>query len=255
MLPRYSTEEIYKRITPLAQYLQKTTGLQITPTLTTTFDQYGKHLANGTIDIGYENPYVYVLASKQHEAIAMAVKGKDGDKFRGIIITASNSPLHSLADLKGKKISIVSYTSAGGYLSQKLSLLENNIDVTRDSTVEEAPENKQENVVFAVFTGDADAGFIRESALHKVDQFVPAGAIHVLAPTAWLPNWALSVSRNMPLVDKEKIVKAIQELAPGSPVLRALKISALRPAHDSDYDVVRKAAGLVEPLNSPPPGK
>lgn len=251
MLPRYSTEEIYSRITPLAEYLHKTTGLEITPTLTTTFEQYEKQLANGTIDIGYENPYIYVLSSKTHEAIAMAVKGKDGDKFRGIIITASNSPVRTLADLKGKKISIVSYSSAGGYLSQKLTLLEENIDVTRDCTVEEAPENKQENVVFAVFTGDADVGFIRESALHKVDQFVPPGTIRVLESTAWLPNWALSVSRDMPIGDKEKIMKAIEKLAPGSPVLKALKVTALRPAQDSDYDVVRKAAGLDETVSVP----
>jgi phosphonate transport system substrate-binding protein len=178
----------------------------------------------------------------------MAVKGKDGDRFRGIIITAANSPLHNISDLKGKKISIVSYSSAGGYLSQKLSLLEKNIDVVRDCTVEEAPENKQENVVFAVFTGDADAGFIRESALHKVDQFVPTGAIRVLDSTAWLPNWALSLSRDMPLSDKEKIIKAIKAIPQESPVLRALKITALRPTRDSDYDVVRKAAGLDVPI-------
>jgi hypothetical protein len=55
----------------------------------------------------------------------------------------------------------------------------------------------------------------------------------------------------MPFADREKIVKAIQEIAPGSPVLRTLKISALQPAQDSDYDVVRKAAGLAEPVVEP----
>ncbi|HHL34929.1 MAG TPA: hypothetical protein ENJ30_11245, partial [Desulfobulbaceae bacterium] len=34
MLPRYSTEEIYKRITPLADYLKTKTGLNISPTMT-----------------------------------------------------------------------------------------------------------------------------------------------------------------------------------------------------------------------------
>ncbi|HHB76468.1 MAG TPA: phosphate/phosphite/phosphonate ABC transporter substrate-binding protein, partial [Desulfobulbus sp.] len=183
MLPRYSTEEIYKRITPLVDYLKTKTGLNISPTMTTTFDQYTKALIRGKVAIGFENPYIYVLASRSHEAVAMAVKGKNGDKFRGIIITAAGSPLHSLMDLKGKKIAIVSTTSAGGYLSQKLSLLEKGIDVTKDCQIEEAPENKQENVVFSVFTGDVDAGFIRESALHKADQFVPAGSIRVLAYT------------------------------------------------------------------------
>ncbi len=245
MLPRYSTEEIYNRITPLTEYLKKKTGLDVSPTLTTTFDQYTKQLQNGRISIGFENPYIYVLASNNHEAIAMAVKGADGDKFRGIIITKNDSPIRSLSDLKGKRISIVGYSSAGGYLSQRLTLLDENIDVRTDCQVEEAPENKQENVVFAVFTGDADAGFIRESALARMEQFVPMGVIRVLARTAWLPNWALSVRRSMAKEDKDKIIKAIRALPKDSPALKALHIKAFRPAADSDYDPVRSAAGIV----------
>ncbi len=252
MLPRYSTEEIYKRITPLADYLKKKTGLDIRPTMTSTFDWYTKALIGGKVAIGFENPYIYVLASKAHEAVAMAIKGKNGDKFRGIIVTRKDSPLHSLIDLRGKKISIVSYTSAGGYLSQKLSLLDKGIDITKECQLEEAPENKQENVVFSVYTGDVDAGFIRESALHKADQFVPSGSIRVLAYTAWLPNWALSVKRSMAAADKKKIARAIQEIPENSPILRALRIKKFRPAKDSDYDVIRRAAGL--PLSSSSPG-
>jgi phosphonate transport system substrate-binding protein len=245
MLPRYSTEEIYNRITPLAEYLKKETGLDVSPTLTSTFDQYTKQLQSGRISIGFENPYIYVLASKNHEAIAMAVKGTDGDKFRGIIITKNDSPIRSLSDLKGKRISIVGYSSAGGYLSQRLTLLGANIDVRNDCQVEEAPENKQENVVFSVFTGDADAGFIRESALARMEQYVPMGVIRVLARTAWLPNWALSVRRSMTNEDKDKIIKAIRALPKDSPVLKALHIKAFRPASDSDYDPVRRAAGIA----------
>ena len=245
MLPRYSTEEIYKRITPLVDYLKDSTGLAISPVLTSTFDQYTKQLQSGRIAIGFENPYIYVKASKSHEAIAMAVKGANGDKFRGIIITKTDSSIHSLADLKGKRIAIVGYSSAGGYLSQRLTLLAANIDVNKDCQIEEAPENKQENVVFAVFTGDADAGFIRESALARMEKYVPIGTIRVLARTAWLPNWALSVARSMSREDKERIVQAIQAISKDSPVLQALHIKALRPANDRDYDPVRKAAGIM----------
>jgi len=244
MLPRYSTEEINNRITPLAEYLSSKTGLTITPLLTASFEQYAKGLTSGSIDIGYENPYIYVLASARHKAVAMAVKGRDEDKFRGIIITRKGSSLKKIEDLKGKKISIVGLTSAGGYLSQRLTLLENGIDVANDCVVEEAPENKQENVVFSVFTGDVDAGFIRESALNKDDAFVPPGSIKVMKRTAWLPNWALSVNRKMPKEDQKKIMKALQELEEGNPVLSALKIDAFRNAQDEEYNPVRKAAGL-----------
>lgn len=244
MLPRYSTEEIHKRVSALAKYLSESTGLEIKPVLTSTFAEYQKQLANGAIDIGLQNPYIYVLAAAEHEVIAMVVKGRDGDKFRGIIVVPTGSDLNVITDLKGKTISIVSYTSAGGYLSQRLSLMEQNIDVTRDCKIEVAPENKQENVMFAVFTGDVDAGFIRESALGQVKGMIPEGAIQVMTGTAWLPNWALSVNRSMADVDKKKITEAIKNLPTNSPVFTTLKIKALRMAKDSEYDPVRKAAGI-----------
>jgi len=245
MLPRYSIDEINARIVPLAEYLSNKTGLKIVPTLTSTFDQYTKQLSSGTIDIGFENPYIYVLASKAHEVVAMAIKGTDRDKFRGFIITSSNSPLRTLEELRGKKISIVGYASAGGYLSQKLTMLEHGIDIEKECTLEEAPENKQENVIFSVYTGDVDAGFVRESALHKASAFVPASALTVMEGTAWLPNWALSVSKDMPQEDKAKITQAIVALQDGTPALEALKIKEFRVAHDSEYDIVRRAAGLL----------
>ncbi len=247
MVPRYSTEEINKRIIPLARYLSKETGLEITPTLTSTFNQYSQQLTSGAINIGFENPYIYALAAEAHEVVAMAVKGSNGDKFRGIIITRSGSKIATLSDLKGKKISIVGYTSAGGYLSQKLTLLENDIDVKKDCIIEEAPENKQENVIFAVYAGDVDAGFIRESAFTKVREFVPTGAIRVVNRTAWLPNWALSVGRDLPTEDRDDIIKAIRKLEANHPVMKALKLTGLREAEDSEYDPVRKAAGIERP--------
>ncbi len=244
MLPRLSAEEINKRITPLAQYLTGKTGLTITPVVTASFAQYQKKMQSGAIHVGYSNPYIYTLVSDTHEVIAMADKGEGGTRFRGIIITRSDSPLKVLDDLKGKKVSFVGKTSAGGFLSQKLTLMEKGIDVKEDLYLEEAVENKHENVIFAVFTGDVDAGFIRESAFDKADNFIPASSLRILDRTAWLPNWALSVNRSLSENEKKEITKSILDLTPDSPVLKALGINRFVPASDQDYNSVRKAAGI-----------
>jgi len=242
MLPRYSSEEILKRISPLAKFLSS--DVQVEPYLTNNFDQYLKKLKGGTIEIGYQNPYIYALASEAHEVIAMAVKGKSGDKFRGIIIVRSGSAINSIRGLVGKKVSYVGPTSAGGYLSQKLTLMRAGIDVEKDLELIEAVENKQENVIFAVYSGDVDAGFIRESALGRVQKFVPASAISVIKRTEWLPNWALSVKRDLPEVIKKTVKDNLALLTGSHPVLKALKVQKLRPADDAEYDPVRQAAGL-----------
>jgi len=239
ILPRYFPEKLTAMMTPLAAYLSKETGAQVTPVLTDNFADYEAQLLKGKITIGYENPLVYVNVSPRHEVLATAVKGKGGDKFRGIIITRPDSGITKIAALKGKNIMIVGKTSAGGYLSQKLTLRKAGIDVERDCRLSEAADNRQENVIISVSIGDVDAGFIRESALHKADQFIIPGSITSIKETAWLPNWAFSVSRNMPQQVKDAIQAAILKLPRDSRVLQAMGLTSFVTAADSDYNVMR----------------
>jgi phosphonate transport system substrate-binding protein len=241
MLPRYFPEHLTKMMSPLAEHLATQTGEKIEAILTDDFSDYEKQVNNGKIAIGYQNPLVYVNVAKNHEVLAMAIKDKDGDKFRGIIITRPDSDIKSLADLKGKLIMIVGETSAGGYLSQKLSLSDAGIDIS-DMTIDVAADNRQENVIISVSVGDVDAGFIRESAFHVADKYIMPNSIKTIAETAWLPNWALSINRNMDTSLKQKVSQAVLGLQENDPVLQALGLRGFRKADDSEYDVMRKLA-------------
>ena len=246
MLPRYFPKRLTRMITPLAQYLAKETGYTIKPVLTDNFDQYEEHIRQGKIQIGYENPLIYSRVASVHRVIAMALKGQGGDKFRGIVITRPDSGIRGLADLRGHRIMIVSKTSAGGYLSQKLTLAEEGIQVDTDCDLHVAADNRQENVILSVSLGDADAGFIRESALHKADKYIRPGSIEVIGTTAWLPNWALSVNRTMDPGLRQAIQQALLKLVTGDPVLKAMGLSGFRAASDEDYAIMRK---LVAPAS------
>jgi len=239
MLPRYFPKKIQSMIDPLAEYLSGEIGVRVTPILTKDFSEYENRLKSGEIEIGYENPLVYTKVSASHEVLAMAVKGAGGDRFRGIIIARPDSEIQTFSDLKHKTIMIVGMTSAGGFLSQKLTLAENGIAVESDCDLEVASDNKQENVIISVSIGDVDAGFIRESALHIADQYIQPGSVKEVAPCAWLPNWALSVNRSMPLAQKEAIKAAMIGLDENSPVLKAMDVTGFKPATDSQYNVIR----------------
>lgn len=240
MLPRYFPEKLTKMITPLAAYLSSETGVSFEPILTDNFAGYEAEVLKGNIAIGYENPLVYVNVSGSHEVIATAVKGEGGDKFRGIVISRPDSGISKISALKGKKVMIVSKSSAGGFLSQKLSLKEVGLDVERDCELSVAADNRQENVIISVSIGDVDAGFIRESALHKADEFIMPGSVKNIAETAWLPNWALSVDRHLQQNEKDAIQKALLKLDGDSRVLKAMELKAFVAASDSDYDILRR---------------
>ncbi len=239
MLPRYVPDEIRAMINPLAEYLSKETGLNIKTVLTDNFNDYEKAIKNNDIQIGYQNPLVYVNVDSTHEVVGMAVKGKSGEKFRGVVITRSDSPISDLSQLVHKKVMIIGKTSAGGYLSQKITAAEFGIDVDKDTEVLVAADNKQENVLISVSIGDVDVGFIRESALQIADKYIVPNSIKVLSRTAWLPNWALSLSKAMPDEHKEMIKSSLLKLNTDSDVLKAMNITKFIAADDSQYDVMR----------------
>jgi phosphonate transport system substrate-binding protein len=239
MQPRFSPEKQTAMLTPLATRLSEETGNDIKVSLTENRAHYTAELLQGNIVIGYESPLAYVNVSNMHEVVASAVQGKNGAVLRGIIISRPETEISKVDDLKGKKIMIVSRNSAGGFLSQKLSLKENGIDVEWDCRLSVAADKRVENVIISVSIGDVDAGFISEADLHKADQYIAPGSVITVTKTAPLPNWAVSVSRHMPQGQKNDIKEALLRLTEDAPSLKALGITAFKAAVDADYDIIR----------------
>ena len=137
---------------------------------------------------------------------------------------------------------IVSRNSAGGFFSQKQTLKEKGIDVEWACQLIEAAQNREENVVISVSIGDVDAGFVSESALKKADRYINPSSVRVIAKTALLPNWAISVNRSMPSGQKDDLRTVLVQLAENDPALRALGITGFQAAEDIDYDIIRSLA-------------
>ncbi|XOF34744.1 MAG: phosphate/phosphite/phosphonate ABC transporter substrate-binding protein [Candidatus Electrothrix sp. YB6] len=239
MQPLFSQEKTTAVLTSLAKALTKETGNTISPLPVQNTDQYTADILHGNIVVGYENPSVYVRLSGVHEVIAAAVQGEDDKGLRGIIISRPEAGITKLTDLKDKNIMIVSRNSAGGFLSQKLSLREEGIDVEWDCQLSEAAEGREENIIISVSIGDVDAGFISKAALHAADRYIVPGSVTTVAETAPLPNWTFSVSRNMPQEQKDDLREALLRLPEDTPAFRVLGITGFKAASDTDYDIIR----------------
>ena len=100
---------------------------------------------------------------------------------------------------------------------------------------------KMANITLSVYLGELDAGFIREGRLSSVANYIPINQIRVLTKTAWLPNWALSVSRELPKTTRDRIRETLVNLNTSSPLLKTLKLNEFVKATDSDYDILRAA--------------
>jgi len=244
VLPRFFPIVILERFGPLADYIAEETGIDVEFVMPKNFSNHIDMVRKGKAILSYQNPVVYAKVSGQVKPLAIASKGKHRTRFRGIIIVRIDSGIKMIADLKGKSVSVVSLQSAGGYISQKDFLAQNGISVEIDMIASEAADNKQENVIFDVYSKKSDVGFIRESALHRVDKVIEPEKIKVLAETSWLPNWVFTVHKSVSADVAGRIQQALLDLPAGGGVLKAAKLEGfVTPDHEALNNVRKMVQG------------
>jgi phosphonate transport system substrate-binding protein len=247
ILPLYSAITLYDRYEPLMRYLSRKTGREFKLVVPKDFDDFIEVVKSGTVDFSYQNPYVFSLINNAvHIQLLVTTVGDDaeadgevggGGKFRGVIIVRDDSLIESVEQLRKKKILITSHKSAGGYLSQRIFLQRRGIDTERDMTVIDA--KRQENVILGVYRGEADAGFVRESALVVWKDAVDMKRIRVLTQTSPLPNWPVALCRPADPALVKTITRLLTELE-DKDVLGAARIRGFRKADESEFEALRQ---------------
>lgn len=238
ILPLYSAITLFDRFDPLMRYLSVKTGHEFKLVIPRDFEDFFEMVRTGQVHFSYSNPYIYIqLADKGHlNALVNTVLAESGDIFRGIIITHRDSDIRTLEDLRGKKVMIVSFRSAGGFLAQKLFLFEKGIDVFKDLRLIDG--KRQESVILNVYRKSVDAGFVRESALDVLKEELDLGRIHILARTPYIANWPFAATKK---ADEHIILltrKTLLEMK-APEVFGAAQISRFKQATDRDFDELR----------------
>jgi len=129
-------------------------------------------IKSGKIDFLLANSAFFVEMEKKYSISPIATlinsrKGKALKEFGGVILVRNDSPIQTLAQIKGKKFMCVKYSSfGGGHMAWRL-LIENGIDPKKDcaSFLE---GKKHDNVVLAVKNGAVDVGTVRSDTLERM---------------------------------------------------------------------------------------
>jgi len=247
ILPLYSPLTIYKRYDPLMRYLSEKTGYEFKLVIPKNFEEFIKIVSEGKVHFSYQNPYVFSIVSKQYPIKVLTITaGEDctsdegicgGERYRGVIITKKDNNIHKIEDLKGKKIMIVSPTSAGGFLSQKIYLEKRGFNINKDFQLIDA--KRQEKVIIGVYKQEAEAGFIREAALSVWSDEVDLSKIKILDYGEYLPNWPFAVVNNNASDLTMKVKKLLTQLDDPF-ILKKARIKSFKEATDEDITTLKK---------------
>ncbi|SFD82734.1 phosphonate transport system substrate-binding protein [Paenibacillus catalpae] len=209
-VPSQNADTLEAKAKPLEKLLSDKLGIPVKVSVSTDYNTIIEAMASKKVDVGFLPPTAYVLAKEKGAAEVMLQAQRFGvddatgapttdlvDNYKSMIIVKKDSPIQSVADLKGKKIAYQNVTSSAGYVWPAASLMDAGLDPLKD--VQPITVKGHDQGVLAVLNGDVDAAAIFQDARTIVSKDYPKvfEDTRVLAFTEPIPNDTISVRSDM----------------------------------------------------------
>jgi phosphonate transport system substrate-binding protein len=228
--------QLYRRFRPLCDYLQETLGRPLTLRVASRYEEQIGYIADGRADLTYIGPTPYVQARKLAPVRLLAAEAENGKAFyRSVIVVRTDSPVRSLAGLKGRSMAFGAEESFSSSYIPRLLLQDAGVGL--EDLGRHAHLGRHERVALAVLHRDFDAGGLRE----EIAQTYLDRGLRIVATSEPLPPHAIAASPQLPATLAEAARSALlQPTERGRQAFRALgdRISFV-PVSDRDYNLAR----------------
>lgn len=258
-----SAEETLERFAPLTRYLSEQLGVpfEAVPVDTQDFEQ---RFAAGEFTFTHTNSLLYIILKHDRDLQLLATekRGQFGPRTAGAIVVRRDSPIKSLAELKGKRMIFGPQMAPTGYMAQYDLMLKAGLDPERDLGFSTIPQGsfKHEKLVYGVYLGayDAAAAPVLDLETMTREGKIAADDFRILAQSEIIPYCTFGAAKAADPALVEKFRKALLELTPETTVeiggerrkvLGAAWVDGFEALRDQDYDPVR---AMAKRTNMPP---
>ena len=247
--PYLPSAEIRKRFAPLAEYLGKVLGQQVVVRVGRDYEEHVATIGANGVDIAFMGPAAYVKLVARYGARPLLARIEtNGDPYlSGVIVARSDSPLRSLADLRGKVFAFGDPDSTMSTLVPRYALRRAGVPLTALAHYEHL--GAHENVALGVLAGDFDAGAVK---VEVFDEFAARG-LRVLANLPQVSEHVFATRADLPLSQVKLLRSALLNLKAtpqGSAIMQSIQkdMTGMVPVADADYDnprAILDAAGTA----------
>lgn len=254
-IPDEAPTELQRKFKPLGDYLAKETGLKVEFTAVSDYAAVVEGLAAKKIDLAWLGGFTFVQARLRTNGEALPIVQRAEDEvFTSKFIVPADSPVKTLAELKGKTFAFGSPSSTSGHLMPRYFLLQDGIDPDHDFA-KIAFSGAHDATVAFVASGRAEAGVLNASVMDKLLEKgdANAGRVRVIATTPPYFDYNWTVRPGLDPALREKIANAFLKLDPADPAHRELmalqRASKFVPTRSENYDGIERAArsaGLIK---------
>ena len=240
VVPFKNPRAVVELYTPVASILTRALGKTVRVVTANGYEQYLERVYDKQYDIIVLGSTFYF---KAHDRAGYLAVARGYPPFYAGIIVRSDSDIDEMEQLLGKSIAAVNDKDRGGYKLQKMALLKRGIDI--DSDLDVHFRGNFDSVIYAVLSGQDDAGAIRLDALQKPSFSKLRGKIKIIYTSSENPQFPFAVGPNMDPVMQEKIGAALVSISMEQPetaaILQSLNIEGIDRITSSDLELLRQA--------------
>lgn len=184
VIPRFNPHVTYEYYQPLMDYLSRKTPYRFELRIGRTYWGTIEDLEKGVTDVAYLGGTTYTISRHRFGARALVKprNAQGGSTYRSCIIVRKDSPIRTIADLKGKSMAFGARRSTTGSLIPLYMLYESGVTPDRFKNMKNF--RNHEEVAKAVLKGIYDAGAVKDVVAWKY----LAQGLRVIATSEELPN-------------------------------------------------------------------
>ncbi len=254
-IPDEAPTELARKFKPLGDYLEKETGLKVEYTPVTDYAAVVEGLATNKIDMAWLGGFTFVQAKIRTNGGAIPIVQRAEDAvFTSKFIVPADSPVKSLAELKGKTMAFGSPSSTSGHLMPRFFLMKAGVDAGKDFK-NVAFSGAHDATVAFVAGGKAEAGVLNASVMDKLLETKNPNAlkVKVIATTPPYFDYNWSVRPGLDAALTKKLTEAFLKLDPNNAAHKEImglqRASKFIATNTSNYDGIEqagKSAGLIK---------
>ncbi len=251
LLPDESEAELYRRYTPLFEFLEKETGIPIELTIPDSYDELVELFSGGSVDLAYFGGYTFVKANIDHGAVPLVMRDVDIN-FTSVLIANGNSQVKDFTETVGKRFAFGSRLSTSGHLMPRHFMIsEKNIDPEKHfSSVRYSGLHDQ--TAYWVRDGEVDLGVANGRIIRKMlqDGRLRPQDIRIIWETPPYSDYVWAVQAGVTRKDRDKIRQAFMKLSVDNPshavILHNIDAGGFLPASEQDFIDLKKIAISME---------
>ena len=252
MIPTTDPGKLIRDNEGLRSRLEAKTRTTIELTVPTNYAAVVEAIANDQVDLAWLGGFTYVQAHKRAGVLPLVQRERDR-AFHSVFVTASDSTIGALTDLKGHSFAFGDVNSTSGHLMPEYFMREANVE---GSVISGALYTGGHDATgLAVQNKKVDAGAMDEAVFQKMtsERKLDASKLKIFYTTPAFADYVWAARRGLDPKIAQAFADALTELDPSKPadkaILDVLQATKYLKAEDAAYDKLREAAnkaGLLQ---------